>query len=85
MTAAALADELQPVRLVEVSGRAPRLTEVAVLPDDLLRLRVDQHAISVTSTPPSVSGVSPFGESSDYGGSWEQFPADPIDLTTWPA
>ena len=31
-----------------------------------------QPPISVTSMPPSGSGVAPFGEASDRGGSWEQ-------------
>ena len=45
-------------------------------------IRSTQPPISVTSTPPSFSGVAPFGDDSPCGGLCPQFPAWPISRTT---
>ena len=45
-------------------------------------MRSTQPPISVTRTPPSGSGVAPFGDESPLGGLWPQLPARPISRTT---
>ncbi len=45
-------------------------------------IRSTQPPISVTSTPPSASGVAPFGDERPCGGLWPQLPACPISRTT---
>src|ERR1043166_3621551 len=57
-------------------------TEETVCPPALLRS--PQPPISVTSTPPSARGVSPFGELSERGGSCPHDPACPTPRTIRP-